>query len=250
MFKEPLLSWLSSSVIGRAHRQGILASEVVSILEHVGFNHHAADDTPYGGGPGELLRIDIIEPLIRKALDKNLNTPRQKKRVLLMDPAGEVFSHQHAQRLSRFDELIFVCGRYEGIDARIHHYVDEAVSLGDFVLSSGDLAAMAIFDAAARMIEGVLGNQHSIVQESHAQGRLEASLYTRPKSYDGFVVPEIYCAGHHQEIQKAKEQESLVRTQVVRPDLLEKYPLSGHEQAMLHKALEQKDRFPWMKSHE
>lgn len=219
-------------------------------MEHVAFNHHAADDTPYGGGPGELLRIDVIEPLIRKALEKNTNTPRQKKRVILMDPAGEVFSQQHAQRLAGFDELIFVCGRYEGIDARIHYYVDEAVSLGDFVLSSGDLAALAIFDATARMIDGVLGNRQSIVQESHAQGRLEASLYTRPKSYDGFLVPEVYCAGHHQEIKKAQAQESVIRTQLIRPDLLEKYPLSGQEQLMLHKALEKKVCFPWMKSHE
>jgi tRNA (guanine37-N1)-methyltransferase len=250
MFKEPLLAWLDSSIMARAHKNGLLNSEVLSILEHVAFDHHAVDDTPYGGGPGELMKISIIEPLIRDALAKNPGVARAKKRVLLMDPAGITFTQDHAKRLSGYDELIFISGRYEGIDARVHHYIDEAVSIGDFVLSSGDIAAMAIFDATARMIEGFLGNSQSKVLDSHFDGRLEASLYTRPKLYDGHEVPEVFCGGNHQAINKALMLESLHKTSLMRPDLINKHPLNDAEQALLKANKNKLLSYPWMKSHE
>ena len=249
MFKEPIRSWLDSSIIGRAHKKGILTSEVVSILEEVSFDHHAVDDTPYGGGPGELMRIDIIEPLIKKTLAHNPTLPRSQKRVLLMDPAGVPFTQEHARRLAGYGELIFIAGRYEGIDARIHHYVDEALSVGDFVLSGGDIAAMAMCDATVRMIEGVLGNSQSAILESHYNGRLEASHYTRPKTYEGHEVPDVYCGGHHHEINKALARESIYRTSVVRPDLLEKYPPDEVERAVLDSLNATRPTYPWMKTH-
>ena len=246
MFREPLAAWLSSSIVGRAHQRGILQSQVLSILESVSFNHHAVDDTPYGGGPGELMKIDVIAPLVESALALNGERSRKNKRVLLMDPAGALFNHNHAKRLAQYEELIFVCGRYEGIDARIYHFVDEAISIGDYVLSCGDLAAMAIFDATSRLIEGVLGNSQSSVLESHLAGRLESSQYTRPPVYRSYLVPEVLQNGNHQAIMKARLQESIYKTHALRPDLIDSYPLTDDERAALIAARQQS--YPWDKT--
>lgn len=243
MFKEPVIAWLNSSLMAKARQKQLISTEVISILEHMDNNHHAVDDTPYGGGPGELMKIDVAASLIAKALDINQDIPRDQKRVILLDPAGRTFNQEQAKRLSAYKELIFLSGRYEGIDARVHHYVDEALSLGDFVLSSGDMAALTMFDATARMVKGFLGNSASIEDESHFYGRLEASLYTRPKSFDGYDVPPVYQGGNHQQIEKARELESLVKTTKLRPDLLEKYPLSLKEQELLQ--MKTNTDFPW-----
>jgi tRNA (guanine37-N1)-methyltransferase len=247
MFDEPISTWLETSLLGRAQKNRIIQCHVKSVLKALSFDHHAADDTPYGGGPGELLKIDVLEPLIKNALARYPDIPRTQKRVLLMDPAGTVFNQAQAKLLASYEELIFVCGRYEGFDARIYHYIDDAISLGDFVLSSGDLAAMAIFDATVRHIDGFLGNQDSPVYESHQGGRLEGSLYTRPKSYDGHDVPEVFCKGNHGAISKARDLESLVKTKILRPDLIQKYPLTKDELALLEVHVETPKKYPWMK---
>ncbi|MCA9507845.1 MAG: tRNA (guanosine(37)-N1)-methyltransferase TrmD, partial [Myxococcales bacterium] len=204
MFEQPIRAWAESSIIGRAQKNSLIDIHIESILNSVRGNHHKVDDTPYGGGPGELMRIDVVEPLIKKALGRHHDISRAKKRVVMLDPAGTPFNQDHAKRLASYHELIFVCGRYEGIDARIHHFVDEAISLGDFVLSNGDVAAMAVFDACVRMQPGFLGNYSSIEQESHMNHRLEASHYTRPREYHGFLVPQVFQNGNHQEIDKAR----------------------------------------------
>lgn len=245
MFKEPFEAFANSSILARACKKGLLSFHFASLLEEVNFDHHIIDDTPYGGGPGELMKIDIIAPLIEKMLLRN-PSPREKKRVLLMDPAGKPFTQEDAKRLSHYDELLFICGRYEGIDARIYHYIDEAISIGDYVLSSGDLAAMVVCDATARMVEGVLGNFSSTVEESHSFGRLEASHYTRPSSYQGFSVPDALKNGNHKEIEKMRRFESIIKTKKLRPDLLEKFPLSEEEKALILTPLEKND-YPWLK---
>jgi tRNA (guanine37-N1)-methyltransferase len=222
----------------------LIGVSVTSVLDHVA-NHHQADDTPYGGGPGELLRVDVMAPLIKEALGLNKEIARDRKRVVLMDPGGQPFSQAHAERLSHFEELIFVCGRYEGVDARIHHYVDEAISLGDFVLSAGDIAAVAIFDACARLIDGVLGNSSSKLSESHQSGRLESSHYTRPLDFEGHVVPEVLRSGNHALIEKARALEAINKTHSLRPDLLQRYPLSDQERELLLRA--NASKYPWQK---
>jgi tRNA (guanine37-N1)-methyltransferase len=248
MFKEPLLTLLSSSIIGRAHQKNIIASHIISILETVAGNHHLVDDTPYGGGPGELMKIDVIAPLIDLALKQNAERPREKKRILLMDPAGRQFKQKDALRLSHYEELIFISGRYEGIDARIHHFIDEAISMGDYVVTSGDLPAIAIFEATARMIPGVLGNNRSHIDESHSDGRLEASMYTRPADYRGLMVPEVFQNGNHKEINRAKLLEALHKTSSIRPDLLDKFPVTEQEKTMLLE--NQPFLYPWMHWHD
>ncbi len=233
MFKEPISSVLSTSILARAREAGIINTRVISLLEEHDNNHHAIDDTPYGGGPGELMKISVIAPVIRQALTHHDHLPRENKRVILMDPSGKTFNQSHARRLSAYDELIFVSSRYEGVDARVHNYIDEALSLGDFILSSGDLAAAAIFDAIARHLPGVLGNIESLDEESFSYGRLEPSNYTRPREYEGYAVPEFLTAGNHAVIKKERAKEALLRTQMLRPDLLERFPLSDEEKEIL-----------------
>ncbi len=247
MFEEPIASWLNSSIIARAQRAGVFSAHIESILQSVDNNHHSVDDTPYGGGAGELMRIDVIAPLIEKVLAKNDSIPRQNKRVILMDPAGHVFRQADARRLASYQEIIFVCGRYEGIDARIHHYIDEALSIGDFVLSNGDVAAMAICDATLRMIPSVVHNPDSVAHESHINGRLEASHYTRPKVYQGHEVPPILQSGDHGAIDAHRQAEAAYKTKQLRPDLLAQYPLSEHEQALIKKIT---TPFPWTTHHD
>lgn len=246
MVKEPLRAWLDASIMGRAQRSKIIATEIISILDSVK-NHHQIDDTPYGGGAGELMRVDVVVPLIRQALALHSEIPRNKKRVVLLDPGGSVFNQAHAQRLIGFDELIFVCGRFEGIDARVHHYVDEALSLGDFVMSCGELAALSIFDATARLVEGVLGNADSIKHESHQAGRLESSHYTRPLNFEGHQVPDILQSGHHKNIENSRLLEAVIKTTTLRPDLLINYPLREQERALLG---QQNITYPWQKKYE
>lgn len=246
MFLEPIQSFLNSSIVARSRESGLLSAHIISILHSVA-NHHAVDDTPYGGGPGELMKIDVIAPLIEQALALHDERDRTRKRVVLMDPAGTPFTHAHAERLATFEELIFVCGRYEGIDARIHHYVDEAMSIGDFVLSAGDIAAMTIFDATARMLDGHLGNFSSIAHESHSAGRLESSHYTRPFTYEGHSVPSVLTSGHHQAIEQFRLQEAALKTRCLRPDLIELYPLTDQEQKLLTATTHDSTTYPWVK---
>jgi len=244
MVKEPMTAWLNTSIIGRAQRKEVLSTHIISMLEKR--SHHEIDDTPYGGGAGELMRIDIIAPLIEEAIAAHPEIPRAQKRVLLMDPAGEKFTQAHARRLAEFSELIFVCGRFEGIDARVYHYVDEALSLGDFVLSCGELAALSIFDATARLVGGVLGNEKSLECESHMLGRLESSNYTRPAEFEGLRVPEVLKNGNHKHINLARQHESIIKTATLRPDLLEKYPLSLIEKNIIKES--KLTSYPWQKS--
>lgn len=247
MFKGVLEPILSSSVLGRAEKKGLIKTNIVSLLHELNNDHHKLDDTPYGGGPGELMRVDVVAPIIDKALTEHPMRDRTKKRIILLDPSGQVFNQACAKRLSTYEELIFVAGRFEGIDARIHHYVDEAISLGDFVLSNGDIAALAIFDATARLIPGVLGNFESIKEESHNQGRLEASLYTRPASYEGHDVPSVLKNGNHEAIARFKKRESAQKTTVLRPDLLMNYPLSEEEKTLLKS--DESQSYPWQVIH-
>jgi tRNA (guanine37-N1)-methyltransferase len=246
MVKDPLSAWLNTSIMGRAQRNEVLSTSIISILENR--SHHEVDDTPYGGGAGELMRIDVIAPLINQALEQHPEVSRSQKRVILMDPAGKKFTQEHAQRLANYSELIFVCGRFEGIDARVYYYIDEALSLGDFVISCGELAALSIFDATARLVSGVLGNNKSLECESHIAGRLESSNYTRPADFEGLKVPEVLKNGNHQLISRARQEESLYKTATLRPDLIEKFPLSPHEENILRQSVP--TSYPWQKNGE
>jgi tRNA (guanine37-N1)-methyltransferase len=190
------------------------------------------DDTPYGGGDGMVMKVDPVA----KALG-DLKIERPHSRILLMSPQGHPFSQADAQRLSREQGLIFVCGRYEGYDERIRTLVDEEISLGDFVLTGGELAAAIILDATARLVPGVLGAQGSALTDSFSDGLLEYPQYTRPAEFEGMQVPEVLVSGNHQAIARWRRQQQLRRTLERRPELLEAAPLTDEDRDFLDKLL-------------
>ena len=215
LFPELVTVPMSTSIMGRAREKGAITVGVHDLREHGLGKHKQVDDTPYGGGQGMLLRP---EPLF-EALDR-LHTERS--RVILMSPAGACFDQAAAHRLSVEEHLIFISGHYEGVDQRVvDHWVDEELSIGDYVLTNGAIAAVIVMDAIARLLPGVLGDDMSAVEESFGQsGLLEAPHYTKPSEYRGLKVPEILLSGNHGKIAEWREQQALERTRRVRPDLL------------------------------
>jgi len=237
-------SALPHSILARALGTLILKADCVQIRDFAKDNYQRVDDTPYGGGQGQVMRVDIVHEATLNARSKR-NEPGVKQRVILMDPAAKKFEQEDAKRLSEYDHLIFVCGRYEGIDARIYAYVDEAFSIGDFVLTGGELASLVIFDATARHIPGVLGNAESLEEESHQSGLLEYSHYTRPFVYNGAEVPQVLAGGNHALIRKVRRLEQLLRTKALRPDLFEKLVLTKDDKDLLAKADSAPVHYPW-----
>jgi tRNA (guanine37-N1)-methyltransferase len=207
---------LEHSMLKRAQDSGILEIHVHDIRDYGLGRYKQVDDTPYGGGSGMVLRVDVID----KCLE---SIPKNETHVLLMDPVGKPFEHDDALRLSQKNHLVFICGHYEGIDARVrNNLIDESMSIGDFVLTGGELPAMVIIDALARQIKGVLGNEGSLENESFSGGLLEAPQYTRPRDYRGWDVPDVLLGGHHAKIKSWRKEQSLSLTKANRPDLFKK----------------------------
>lgn len=221
LFPDFFLELAKISIVGRALKAGLVEIHSEQIRDHAHDKHKRVDDTPYGGGPGQLMRVDVVSAAINGAREKS-GLAREQQRVVLVDPKGPVFCSRSAERLASYAQVIFVCGRYEGIDARILNYVDETLSLGDFVLTGGELAAMTMFDAIVRFVPGVLGNSESNQGESFAGNLLEHHQYTRPEEFDGRRVPEILLSGHHANIAHSRQIEQLELTAKIRPDLLKK----------------------------
>jgi tRNA (guanine37-N1)-methyltransferase len=205
---------LGQSILGRARQAGLIDVRVHDLRDWTEDKHRTADDTPYGGGAGMVMRVDVVDRGIEEVRIPN-------SRVLLMDPTGKPFSQADAARLAAFDQVVLICGHYEGIDARVReNLVDETVSIGDFVLTGGELPAMVVTDAVARLLPDVLGNNASSIKESFADGLLEAPQYTRPREYKGMEVPEILLSGHHAKIETWRKETSKALTEQVRPDLI------------------------------
>ena len=205
---------MEHSIIGRAREKGVIEVGLRDIRDHGRGNYRQCDDEPYGGGSGMVLRVDV--------LDAAISAIRQPdSHVVLMDAAGAPFRQATAQRLSQVPHLVLVCGHYEGVDHRVaEHLVDESISVGDFVLTGGELPAMSIVDAVARLLPGVLGCAHSKVEESFQEGLLEYPQYTRPRDHRGWEVPEVLLSGHHARIEAWRREQAITRTRITRPDLL------------------------------
>lgn len=220
LFPAMLEAPLQASILGKATDKKLISVGLHNLRDWAEGRHQVTDDTPYGGGDGMVMKVDPVA----KAL-ADLKKDRKRSRVLLMSPQGRPFRQIDAQRFSREPGLILVCGRYEGFDERIRTLVDEEVSLGDFVLTGGELAAAVIVDATARLVPGVLGAEGSALTDSFSDGLLEYPQYTRPASFDGMQVPDVLASGNHKAIARWRRQEQLRRTLERRPDLLKDAPL-------------------------
>jgi tRNA (guanine37-N1)-methyltransferase len=221
LFPELFATFFATSVVGRAIRQAILAVRTRNPRDFGIGRHRKVDDTPYGGGSGMVMRVDCIVDCL-ESLDADREGGAVARRVLLT-PQGALLSQAKLVALSKEPALVLVCGRYEGFDERVRAFVAEELSLGDFVLAGGEVAAMAVIEGAARLLPGVLGNEESAIYESHsadAGGLLEYPQYTRPAEFRGLRVPDVLVGGNHGEISRFREEEALERTRRRRPDLL------------------------------
>ena len=222
MFEGPL----SESIIGKAIDKNLLAVSVMNFRDFSENKHHNVDDYPYGGGAGMLLTAQPIFSALDTIQSKN---PQTKKRVILLDPAGVPFTQSVAEELAEEEHLVFICGHYEGYDERIRSLVTDEISLGDYVLTGGELGAMVMIDATVRLLPEVLGNEESAKTDSHSTGLLEHPQYTRPADYRDMKVPDVLLSGNHKKIAEWQEKESLRRTYLRRPDMLENLELTKEQ---------------------
>jgi tRNA (guanine37-N1)-methyltransferase len=224
LFPEMFAGFLATSFVGKAIEGGKLVARFRSPRDFGLGKHKSVDDTPYGGGSGMVLRVDVLVAVM-ESLDSDAPGGLRARRVLLT-PQGHVLHQRKVHELAALDALMLVCGRYEGFDERVRAHVDEEASLGDFVMTGGEVAAMAVIDACARLLPGVLGNEASTIDESHslhAGGLLEYPHYTRPPEFRGARVPEVLVGGNHAEIDRWRREQARDRTRVRRPDLWQRY---------------------------
>ncbi|MEW9697746.1 tRNA (guanosine(37)-N1)-methyltransferase TrmD [Paenibacillus sp. SI8] len=237
LFPEMFEGVFSSSILGKAKDKGIVSLNTVNFREYSNNKHHTVDDYPYGGGGGMVLKP---EPIFAAVEDLPVHhaisdaTAPVKPRVILMCPQGATFNQSKAEELSNEQHLVFICGHYEGYDERIRQYlVTDELSVGDYVLTGGELPAMVVIDSVVRLLPGVLGNEMSAVTDSFSTGLLEYPHYTRPVKFREWEVPEILMSGHHENVKRWRMQQSLYRTLERRPDLLEGRELTKLEKVWL-----------------
>lgn len=215
LFPEFFDGFKLHSIVGRAIKNGKIEIFVHNLRGFTKDKYKTVDDHPYGGGPGMVLKVDVVVPAIQTIRKLNPTAP-----VLLLTPQGEKYVQKKASTLAKESGLIIVCGHYEGYDERIRDYVDQEISIGDYVLTGGELASMIITDSVVRLIPGVLGDDMSSHDESHSEGLLEYPQYTRPDEYEGKQVPEILLGGNHKEIDTWRHEQSVAKTKLRRPDLI------------------------------
>ena len=225
---------LTTSMLGRGLDDGKWQLNLVNFRDFTSDVHHHVDDSPYGGGAGMVLQIMPI----KKALDSLKN----KGKVIITAPQGKTFNQKMAQDWSQAENLTFICGHYEGFDQRVYDLTDEIVSIGDYVLTGGELPTMSMIDATVRLIPGILGNDASPVEESFAHGLLEYPQYTRPENFQGMKVPAVLTSGNHQKIAQWRHKEALRATYLRRPDLLEQHALSAEEEKMMAEIKQEEDQ--------
>lgn len=219
LFPQVFREYFSSSIIGRAQKQGLVTIKLVNIRDFTSNKHKNVDDKSYGGGVGMIMRVDVVEKAIADV--KKNQDPRYKEKVVLLDPAGKLFHQTVAKRYSTLDHLILVCGHYEGIDSRVSHFVDESISIGKYVLTGGEIPAMVISDALVRLIPGVLPKKEAIIFESYSDGKtIEYPQYTRPRTYKELKVPTILLSGNHKKIQAWRLKQATLRSMREEKELL------------------------------
>lgn len=228
IFPEFFSSPLSVSLVKKAQEKGVLSCIVHNLRDYTSGAHKSTDDTPYGGGQGMVMKP---EPIV-KALE-SVGTGLSSPWRILLSPQGELLTQKKVAALAEKEALVLVCGRYEGVDERVRAFVDEEISIGDYILNGGETAALVIIDAIARLVPGVVGRKESIEEESFSDGLLEYPHYTRPEEFRDLLVPDILLSGNHAAIARWRRQQSLLRTRARRPDLLAQANLSDEEKRWL-----------------
>lgn len=232
LFPEMCEAVLSESIIGRARENGYVEINCINIRDYTEDKHRRVDDAPYGGGMGMLMQTQPIADCYKAICEKSEN----KNHLIYMSPCGEVLTQKRVKELAQMPEITILCGHYEGVDQRvIDTLVDEQISIGDYVLTGGELPALVLADSISRMLDGVLPNDEAKELESHYNGLLEYPQYTRPYEWNGVKVPDVLISGHHGNIEKWRREQSLLMTAKHRPDMLEKADLTEKDKAFLEK---------------
>lgn len=238
LFPDMILNGVNESITGRAIKKGIISVDAVNIRDYTAEKHGKTDDYPFGGGAGMVMQVQPIDDCF-KAVTEKIGSDK-KPRVLYMSPQGRRFDQKMAEELAKEENIVFLCGHYEGIDERALEITGaEEVSLGDFVLTGGEYPAMVMIDCISRLIPGVLGKNASAEIESFHDNLLEYPQYSRPEDYKGMRVPEILLSGHHANVEKWRREQSIIRTLEKRPDLLKDAVLSAKEKKFLDKLLKE-----------
>ena len=228
LFPEFFLSPLNQSMLRRAQMLGKVEYRVLNLRDFTADRHQVTDDRPFGGGPGMVMKPEPLVAAIRRVRQEDPDT-----RVILLAPAGRLFDQDMAVELAQVPAVLLICGHYEGVDERVRHFIDDEISIGDYVLTGGEIAALVVVDAGTRLIPGVLGNEAATAEESFQTGLLEYPHYTRPREFEGHPVPEVLLSGDHARIARWRREQALRRTRTLRPELLEKATLSSEDQEFL-----------------
>ena len=227
LLPEVFPPYLESSILQRARQRDLIDVRVHDIRAHARDKHHTTDDTPYGGGGGMVMKPEPVFEAVESVLGPRIASQPVTVPVILLTPQGRVFTQGMAEELSQYERVALLCGRYEGVDERIRqHLVTDEISIGDYVLTGGELPALSLIDAVSRLIPGVLGDPTGAEDDSHSMGLLEYPHYTRPSEFRGWEVPDVLLSGDHGKIEKWRREQALIRTFARRPDLLEKAELS------------------------
>jgi tRNA (guanine37-N1)-methyltransferase len=237
IFPRMVAAGLAEGVVSRGIARGLIDVAVHDLRDHTTDRHRTVDDVPYGGGPGMVMKP---EPLAR-AIEEIRSRRGMPEAVVLLTPQGRLFRQADAVRMSRLSHIVLLCGRYEGIDERVRELVaTDELSIGDYVLSGGELPALVVIDAISRQVPGVVGDEQSVEQDSFAQGLLDYPHYTRPAEFGGLKVPDVLLSGHHAEVRRWRRKTALARTLERRPDLLDEAALADEDRALLREIRERK----------
>lgn len=236
IFPEVVHCGTDYSIVKRAREKGLVSVFVHDLRDFTEDKHRTTDEPPYGGGAGMVMKP---EPIFRAVEHIRNKYWTDRTRVILLSPQGEIFAQQKAMEFSKCPHMVFICGHYEGVDERVReHLVSDEVSIGDYILTGGELPALVVMDAVIRLVPGVLGAEQSALDESFSEGLLEYPQYTRPADFQGWRVPDVLLSGHHAEIAKWRRMQSLKRTLERRPDLLEKAHLTNEDRKLLEELKE------------
>ncbi|MGD0969965.1 MAG: tRNA (guanosine(37)-N1)-methyltransferase TrmD [Desulfobaccales bacterium] len=228
LFPEFFRSPLGQSMLQQAQIRGAAEFRVLNLRDYTTDRHQVTDDRPYGGGPGMVMQIEPLVAAIRAVRGED-----PQVRILLLSPQGPLFTQDRARELAALPHLLLICGHYEGVDERLKYYIDGMLSIGDYILTGGEIPALAVLDAVTRLLPGVLGGEGAAADDSFQTGLLEYPHYTRPRDFEGHRVPQVLLEGDHRRIREWRRQQALLRTRACRPDLLAKAPLAPEDRKFI-----------------